>query len=214
MKRGLGVLLTTVCLLGANTVLAASFVTYSVTVDTSTLDGQTGFVEFQFNPGTDLTPAASVDIRNFTNASALSGLAQTIGGAVGTLGGNNVTLNNTGGWNDYYQGYTFGSQLTFTQRFSVPDPATGDVTSGSVFAFNLWREILEGDTVTYVNLLAADPDAPLFTVTVDEGTTKVDVGNAKGYVSVAAAPVPLPPAVLLFASGLACMGLFSRRKLD
>ena len=95
-------------LLAASAAAFAGTVSYQVTVDTTGLGS--GFVEFQFNPGSAGGQSATASLFGFVPLGGLSGSPSTSGAATGTLAGNNVVLTNTAGANpnSYLQGITFG----------------------------------------------------------------------------------------------------------
>jgi hypothetical protein len=134
--------------LGAS--LFASPVTYQVNVNTATLSGTTGNVDFQYNSGPDTTDPSFITINFFTPAGQLSGVPQTIGSVTGTLPGP-VIITNTPGLNDYFQGITFTNAITFSVTFDGPTP-TGTAIGGSAFAFTLYAD--DG----FTPLLANFPD--------------------------------------------------------
>ena len=51
----------------------ASPITYAVTVDTSSISGMAGSLDFNFNPGPLVTQAASLQLLNFTSDGTLAG---------------------------------------------------------------------------------------------------------------------------------------------
>src|ERR1035441_9930218 len=123
-------------------VVSADTITYGVTVNTSSISGTAGSLDFQFNPGPLVSQAASLDIFSFASDGTLAAGACLAGGpclagnVTGTLPGT-VTFDNGTGFNDYFQGFTFGSTLLFNVRLYGPavNSPDGISTSGSTFAF-------------------------------------------------------------------------------
>src|SRR4051812_41087129 len=98
-------LLTVLCGLCFTGLASASPITYIVTVDTSSIAG-TGSLDFNFNPGSLVTQAASVQILNFSSNGTLVGSPFLIGDVSGALPGT-VTFDNGTSFNDYFTGFTF-----------------------------------------------------------------------------------------------------------
>src|SRR6185369_8428808 len=86
--------------------LNATPVSYQVNVNTVSLSGTTGNVDFQYNPGPGTTDPSFITIDFFTPGGGLFGAPFTVGGVTGILPGA-VTINNSGAFNDYFQGITF-----------------------------------------------------------------------------------------------------------
>jgi hypothetical protein len=166
---------------------------YNFNIDTTSVAGQTGYLELQFNPG--LNPGvASAAVSNFTSDAALAGAPQLTGNVTGALPGT-VTINNTTGWNDYYQTITFGSSVQFALNL------TG--SAGNSFALSFY---------------GADGATPLLTkdtlygyaTTIDLNANGGVVNNQSNQVSVT--PTPIPAAAWLFGSGLIGLAGIRRRK--
>jgi len=85
-------------------------------VDTTTLVGQSGYLDFQFNPNTDgTTPLdSSVKVSNFTGGTL--GAVDTAVNVSGTLP-DGATISNTGSTNELVQLFTFGNTLGFDTSF-------------------------------------------------------------------------------------------------
>lgn len=132
----LGVLLA--CLV--NPALAAP-ITYSVTVDTSLISGTAGSLDFNFNPGPLVTQAATLQILNFSGNGSLAGSPLLFGDIGGTLPAA-LSFDNGAALNDYFQGFTFGSILSFNVSLFGPAVSSPDgvSTSGSTFAFSLFSD--------------------------------------------------------------------------
>src|SRR5437762_2977016 len=90
----------------------ANPITYTVTVNTSSIRGTTGSLDFNFNPGVFGTQAASLQILNFATDGSLTGSQSVIGDVSGTLPAA-LTFDNATALNDYYQAFTYGSTLSF-----------------------------------------------------------------------------------------------------
>ncbi len=190
-------------------VASAGAIEYQVIVDTSTMSGIVGSLEFQFNPGPLVTQGASLQILSFTSDGALGGSP----GLVGDVGGgplpSALNFDNGSGFNDYFEGFTFGSSLKFYlmlygPALSAPD---GTSTSGSTFAFSMFSDA-EGT----VPLLTAD-FANGFAVTVDvnlDGTTTATNSSLETTISPVSA-VPEPSCLLPVAAFLALAGLGLRK---
>lgn len=133
-----------------------------VSVDTSPLVGSAGFIDIQFNPGVD-SLGAIASIRNFSTDGLLAGTSQNLGGAVGILPGPpDVSIANSDGFNDLFQGITFGAAITFDLEFDGPalNPSEPYPYFGSVFA---------------VSLLDVDEVSPLLTTSIDGVLARVDL---------------------------------------
>ena len=132
-------LLSIGCLLLAASAASAGVICY-VTVDTSSLAGTNGAIDFNFNPGPLITQAASVDIVNFSS-DGTPGTASTIGDVTGVLP-STITINNTNALNDYFTDFLFGNTLSFRVDFYGPavDSPDGVSTSGSSFAFSMFSD--------------------------------------------------------------------------
>src|SRR5271157_5217825 len=145
-----------VLLLCAGSWASAGPITYGVTVDTSSILGTAGSLDFNFNPGPLVTQAASLQILSFSSDGSLAGGPSLTGDVSGALPGT-VSFDNGTGFNDYFEGFTYGSTLSFQvslfgPALSAPD---GTSTSGSTFAFSMFSDaagtmpVLTSDTVNW-----------------------------------------------------------------
>ncbi len=96
----------------------SAFASYSFdfNVDTSSILGQSGYIDLQFNPGTGSAGLASAVVTSFTSNATL-GVASPTGGVTGTLPAA-VTITNTTPFNDYFQAITFGNAVSFDLNMS------------------------------------------------------------------------------------------------
>ncbi|MGC1456622.1 MAG: NF038129 family PEP-CTERM protein [Nitrospirota bacterium] len=188
MKRHMIKLLVIAAIMFAATSAFADY-SYNFDVNTSSISGQTGYLELQFNPG--LNPGvASAVISNFTSDAAL-GASILTGDVTGALPGA-VTINNTTGWNDYFQALTFGNGAHFTLNLA----GSADNSFGLSF--------YGADGVT--SLLTSDPSG--FATTIDMNANGAAINSNSSQVTVAATPIPA--AAWLFGSGV--MGLAGIRR--
>ena len=169
---------------------AFASLSYDFNVDTSTMLGQTGYLELQFNPGMNPGVASAV-ISNFTSDAALVGAPALTGDVTGALP-STVTINNTQSWNDYYQQVTFGSNVQFALNLN------GNANNSFGLSF------YGADGVT--PLFTSDPNG--FATTIDVNQNGAVLTNNSGQVTATATPIP--PSVLLFGSGL--LGLVGIRR--
>src|ERR1039457_5705116 len=152
------VLLISVMVLAGSASVARADILYQLTIDTSTISGTAGSLDFNFNPGPLGTQPASLDISSFLSDGTLGSGSCALGGpcltgdVIGTLPGT-LTFDNGTGFNDYFQDFTFGSALMFDVRLYGPAVSSPDgiSTSGSTFAFIMFSDgagtmpILTGD---------------------------------------------------------------------
>jgi hypothetical protein len=194
--------------------LRADFI-YDVSIDTSSIAGTSGYLDFQFNPGGVSAPA-SITISNFqTTGGILAPFDPNIGtgdfgDATGMLPGT-LTLDNGTQFNDVYQGFTFGTNYSFELDLSDP-PAFPD---GSSFAMTLYGS--DGGTT----LLSNNPDGSGSALRLDLSPDGLTVTTAYAAQGVIATPqgsgnpggaVPEPSSLLLLVSALP-VGLLVRRRL-
>jgi hypothetical protein len=194
--------------------LFAGPIAYLVTVNTSAISGTSGFLDFGFAPGFD-SQSAFATISSFVPGGSLSGSPVPSGGVSGVLPGT-ITIDNSTAFNDYFQGFDFGTTIQFLLSFGGPAITSPDGTSsGSTFGFGMFQD--SGGTIP---LLTTDPFGNTFTVDVnsDGSTTPTTFpADAFGAPPVAtlesAAPEPAPCALL--ALGLAVLfarGAVSKKK--
>jgi hypothetical protein len=202
MTRFLVILALWFCLL----LPASADVVYHVSVNTGSISGIAGSLDFQFNPGPQTTQPASLDLQNFASDGTLAGSPALTGDVSGGPLPATVTFDNGGALNDYFDGFTFGNTLAFDLRFYGPAISSpGGEKSGSTFAFSMFSDsagtspALTGDTA----------DGFAFTVDINtDGTTTVT--NFSPETTITAA-VPEPSSFMLLGSSVAALAAIGRR---
>ena len=189
---------------------SAAPITYDVTVDTSSILGTAGSFDFNFNPGPLVTQPASLQILDFTSDGVLAGSPALTGDVAGALPAT-LTFDNGTGFNDYFEGFTFGSTLSF--QVSLYGPALsspdGTSTSGSTFAFSMFSDAAG----TMPALTTDTTDGFAFTVDVNlDGTTTVTNFSAQTTVEPATPAVPEPGTLPLMAVGIGLWLAFRFRR--
>jgi hypothetical protein len=181
---------------------AIADILFSVHVDTSSISGTAGSLDFNFNPGPLISQFALADISSFSSDGSLTGSPILTGDASGTLP-STVTFDNGGGFNDYFDGFTFGSNLMFVVRLYGPaiNSPDGVSTSGSAFAFSMFSD--PAGTVPVLTSDTADGFAITLAVNLDGSTTPT---NFSSQTTLLQDTVPEPASFLLLASGLAAIG--------
>lgn len=180
--------------LGLTLALPARAETWQVDIDTTSLAGIGGYLDFQLNPGASDAQAVQVQISNFSTDATLG--SYLVDGAVsGSLAGV-LVLDNSEALNAWLQGLAFGSHIAFTLDID----AALDAGSGSSFAALLW------DADFNPLLAAAGEDAAL----------RIDLmpGAAPAWLastSVQVSAVPEPSVALSLLAGLGLMGFVVRR---
>jgi hypothetical protein len=189
-------------------VASADPVTYQVTVNTSSIAGIDGSLDFNFNPGPLVTQAASLQVLNFTGNGLLAGSTLFNGDANGALP-STLTFDNATGFNDYFEGFTFGTTLSF--QISLYGPALsspdGVSTSGSAFAFSMFS-----DSAGTIPTLTSDTiDGFAFTINanLDGTTTLASFSSQTNVVPASVITTPEPSSLGVFAITFAA-GCFFR----
>jgi len=180
----------------------ATNMSWLVTVDTSTITGQTGSLDFQFNPADFSAPGATATLSSFTSNGFLLPSATATGAVIGSLG-STLVLGNSQFFNDWLQGFTFGSTLSFNLNLDVPVPnASG---SGTAFSLSLYDN-------SFNNLLA-DPiwGAALVVNTNDNGGSDILAQSPEVGLTAAVTAVPEPQSLYLFLIGFGLIGLKYRK---
>ena len=205
-------------------ILAASLasagpITYDVTVDTSSITGTAGSLDFNFNPGPLVTQFAELQILNFTSDGMLAGACPCITGDVTGQLPATLTFDNGSGFNDYFDDFTYGTTISFAVSLYGPALSSPDgvSTSGSTFAFSMFS-----DPVGMTPVLTSDTtDGFAFTIDVNlDGSTTVTNYSAQTSVTAMGSPggpgsgVPEPGTLALSAAALACLALFGRRSTE
>ena len=130
-----------VAALGALTATPAlADVAYLVTVNTSSVSGQPGFLDFQFNGGNTPFQPATATIEDFMSVGGIvTGTPQINGSVSGSLPGV-VTMNNSAALNELFQGFQYGSSFSFVVVLSGPalNSPNGTSNSGTAFSVGLY----------------------------------------------------------------------------
>lgn len=190
--------LFTVLLFSLSGLASADPVTYDVTVNTSSITGTAGSLDFNFNPGPFVSQTASLQILSFSSDGALSGSPSLTGDVSGALPGT-LTFDNGTGFNDYFQGFTFGSTLSFDVSLYGPALSSPDgvSTSGSTFAFSVFSNT--AGTIPVLTTNTTDGFALTVNVNLDGTTTETSFLPTSG--------VPEPGTSSLLLAGIASFGL-------
>ena len=188
--------------LGFASTVSATPITYHVTVNTSSISGTDGSFDLNFNPGPLVTQTASIQVLNFMSNGSLAGNPQVAGDVSGGPLPAPLTVDNGTGFNDYFEGFTFGSTLAFDIELFGPalTSPNGTATSGSTFAFSMFS-----DSAGTIPALTTDPKGFAFLIAVNlDGTTSVTSNSTQTNVQ----PVPEPDAYVLLATAFAICGYF------
>lgn len=157
------------------------------TISTTAISGQSGYIDFQYNPGPDTLAAGSAVTVDFLSDGVLGSHIERTGNVYGTLPQMVFEISSpTSQLNEYFQSFTFGDTISF--RVII------DSYNGSTFSFAMYN---------------ADETAALLTTNesgnILEITTNTDQTTTVNYT-----PTPIPAAVWLLGSGL--MGLIGVRR--
>ncbi len=191
--------------------LTPAAVTYDVTVDTSSISGTAGSLDFNFNPGPLVTQSASLQILNFTSNGSLAGGPILTGDIIGVLPAT-LTFDNGTGFNDYFEGFTYGTNLSFEVNLygpalSAPD---GVSTSGSAFAFSMFSD----SAGTIPTLTSDTTDGFAFTINVNlDGTGTITDFSAQTSVTVESVAVPEPSSFWLAVVAISLASSLSLAKI-
>lgn len=119
-----------------------------VTVNTTSVDGATGYLDLQFEPGPAATNFAAATVTGFTTDGALVGSAGLTGDVAGQLPGT-LTFDNQTVLNDYFQQVTFGTKESFDVTLNGPTPSGGQASAFNIlfYAADGATSILTTDTV-------------------------------------------------------------------
>ena len=187
---------------------AAKAATYSVNIDTSSIAGTTGSVDFQWNLGA-VNSLLTASVASFSNGSTLTGTPLLISGTfTGSLAsGDSLNFDGASAFNYVYQDMTFGSSISFTLTLPDAAPAQSDPTSDSGF----FIAVLDANQASALTTTSADNQALAFTLQAGSAPT------FEAYTSLATissvSPVPEPATVALMLAGLAgVVGMSSLRR--
>jgi hypothetical protein len=190
-------------------------ISYDFAVNTSSLSGTSGNLDFQFNPGDASSQAATALISLFST----NGIVQPAPVLTGDVTPNNAalpanfTLGNSQNFNDLFQGITFGSFVNFRVTLSGPaiDTPNGSSTSGSAFYFSLYGQ----DGVTPLLTTDASGAVGAVSINLNGSTTKAAFLNgtapsAASITPVVGVPEPATASMLAFGGALLALGLRKR----
>ncbi|WP_179958353.1 NF038129 family PEP-CTERM protein [Chitinimonas arctica] len=183
---------------------AGASVSYDIRVDTSSLAGSQGHLDFGLI-GLNDSPLAGASITGLSGGSLL-GPVQLDGGAAAVAGG--WALDNGQAFNAVFGAWQFGQQLGFRLTFSG-DWQTNPLGSGNTFAFKLWNQAADATLLTNDgngDLLRFEllPAGRIEAVTFDRD------GQGHGSpVSITAVPEPETAAMLM--AGLMVLAAVKRR---
>jgi len=145
-------------------------VIYNVTIDTSSINGDYGSLDFNFNPGPGTAQLADLQILDFTPGGSLAGDCPCGTGDVSGQLPTTVTFDNGTPYNDYFDQFTYANTISFELDFSGPaiDMPDGVSTAGSTFAFSMFS-----DSAGTMPVLTSDStDGFAFTINVNlDGST-------------------------------------------
>lgn len=176
---------------------SASAESYHVSIDTSTLAGREGYLDFLFLGLANAGPVQA-KLSNFAGDYTSSGFAQ--GQVSGSLA-SQLTIGNGDAWNEFAQWTRLGGTLSFDVSFSQPAGSSSSVAGATLSVALLDARL---------NYLGASGDIATFALLPAAVTT---VSTDAAYATVSnISPVPEPATYVMLAAGLLLItGLIARR---
>jgi hypothetical protein len=186
------------CFAGAG---IAGPITYGITVNTSSITGTAGSLDINFSPGPLVTQAASVEILSFSTDGTLAGSPVLTGDVSGALPAM-LTFDNGTGFNDYFEGLTFGSTIVFDVSLLGPALSSPDgvSTSGSAFAFSMFSD--PAGTMPTLTTNTAEGFAFTVNVNLDGTTTATNFSPQVSGLPSSGTTVPEPGSMSLAGVGI------------
>jgi hypothetical protein len=169
-----------------------------ITVNTSSVLGDAGSLDFQFDPGPLLSEPATLQILSFASNGTLSPPAFPTGDVTGTLPGT-LSFDNLTAFNDYFEDFRYGSTLSF--EVSISSAAGG--TSGSAFGFSMFSDA--AGTIPALTTDTTNGFAAIIGVNTDGSTTVTDF-SMQTAVTPATGSAPEPGGMALLGTAAALLG--------
>jgi hypothetical protein len=184
--------------------------TIEVTVNTSSIAGTTGSLDFNFSPGPYQAQAASLQILGLSSDGTLAGAPELTGDVARALP-STLTFDNGTGFNDYFEGFTYGSTLSFDLTLYGPalSSPNGTSNSGSLFAFSMFSDA--AGTIPVLTNDTTDGLAFIVNVNLDGSTTATDFSDQTS-VEPETGVTPEPGGLLLVATGLMAIAFVRLRR--
>lgn len=184
---------------------------FQVTVDTTSLSGQSGVINLQFNPGGVTSQPASALVTLFTGAALGNVIPPTSGPVTGTLPANNLTFQNSANTDYAHQITLFNNSFQFRITLDgIALTAPNNGPAGTSFGLFLYAPDFTTPLLTADGLIAQIDINPDGTIT----TTGFPSGNpAATFAVVSDVPEPGTLSSLLLA-GSAIALLLRRRSIN
>ena len=197
--------LSSACALWADTV------EYTFTLNTSSIVGTAGSLDFALNPGAGSDQSLTAVVSAFSTDGTFGGAQTLTGDATGgpVITGSPLTLNATFADNDDLETFVYGNTLSFNVDLSGPALSAPDglATSPYEFIFSTYSD--SGGTVP---VLTSDPGGASGTITISPEAV-IDAGAISPELDIVATPEPSILWLLSCALAIFAGVRYARRRL-
>jgi hypothetical protein len=161
---------------------------YTFTLNTSSIAGTTGSLDFALDPGAGSDQSLTALVSGFLTDGAYGGVQTLTGDATGgpVITGNPLTLNATFADNDDLETFTYGDTLSFKVDLSGPALSAPDGLATSPYEFILSTY---SDAAGTIPVLTTDPGGASGSITISPEAV-IDAGAISAELSVVATPEP------------------------